>query len=443
MRDRAHKTGPEKALLYLRIAVHVALRYGSQPRTFRWNPLRYAEFLRQALTLLLAFRHDKPVRTPRGWKLHLYVPAYPSPAFFHIIESKLLLDPPGPSTAVYSTTKACQYRCPHCYQRKDRGADVPPDQLIATARHLQKLGVALFNIEGGEPFMRFDRLLDLVEALDERSEVWVNTTGDGAAPERLAALKRAGAAGLMISIHSPVAARHDAFCNIPGAFDTACLCATRARKVGLAVAFNSVLAEGELREGGLEELMALADKMGCHFVQLIHPKPSGGWLGRDEDMQRGEEILRQVRSAHLRYNSGASPVRTALAAQAFEEQAGVLGCTAGAIDRFYVNANGELQPCEFLNISFGNLTEEPFEVVWSRMRAAFPDARSDWLCCTQADEIHRLFVESSRKHTPLPWGLTRQLVESWDRGEPTPMYRRLGIYGGVRSASRKGEPSFP
>jgi MoaA/NifB/PqqE/SkfB family radical SAM enzyme len=437
MKTRMDRTGGAKALLYTRMAGHVALRYAARPGDFHWNPFRYLVFLKRALTLLLAFRHDKPVRTSAGWKIHLYVPAYPSSAFFHTIEAKLLMQPPGPSTVVYSMTKACQYRCPHCYQRKDKGADVPEDQLCATARTLQDIGVAFFNIEGGEPFMRFDRLLTLVRALDARSEIWINTTGDGATPERLRELRESGAAGLIVSMHSPRPAEHDAFCRVEGAFETACRCVRQAREAGLAVAFNSVLSQEALRDGQLEELMALADEMDCHFVQLIHPKPSGGWLGKEEDMQRGEAILQQVRDAHLHYNSGASPLTTALAAQAFEEQAGVLGCTAGAIDRFYVNANGELQPCEFLNISFGNLTREPFAVVYQRMREVFSDAGTDWLCCTQASEINRLFVESGGKHTPLPWELTQTLVAGWSRGDETPLYRKLGIYRG-HGSSRRG-----
>ena len=354
MTDRAHATGGAKALLYMRIALHVAAHYGIRPQVFGWSPLRYLHFLRRALILLLAFRHDKPIKTAQGWKLHLYVPGYPGPAFFHTIQAKLLTEPPGPISAVYSMTKACRYRCPHCYQRKDRGADLEEARLCNTARELVDRGVAFFDIEGGEPFMRYQRLLTLIRALDERTEIWVNTTGDGATRERLAELREAGVAGLFISVHSPDAAVHDAFCNVEGAFDKACRCAREARKAGLAVAFNSVLGEEELRRGKLPELMALADGLDCHFIQLIHPKPSGGWLGRKEEMQEDEEILGQVREAHLHYNSSASPYVTALAAQAFEEQAQVLGCTAGAIDRFYVNANGELQPCEFLNISIIN-----------------------------------------------------------------------------------------
>ena len=162
MRNRACRTGGAKVLLYVRIALHVVGRYGVRPGAFGWNPIRYGAFLGRALRLLLAFRHDKPMRTHQGWKLNLYVPAYPSAAFFHTIEAKLLFRPPGPTTVVYSMTKACRYKCPHCYQRNDKGADVDEDLLLATARRLQDMGVALFDIEGGEPFIRFDRLLALV-----------------------------------------------------------------------------------------------------------------------------------------------------------------------------------------------------------------------------------------------------------------------------------------
>jgi len=112
----------------------------------------------------------------------------------------------------------------------------------------------------------------------------------------------------------------------------------------------------------------------------------------------------------------------------FEERKDVLGCTSGAVDRYYVGASGEVQPCEFLNISFGNVNEEPFEKIYERMRSFFKTPCYDWLCCTQADAIQRLFVKHGIQQTPLTWKVTQELVEAWDRGKPTPIYERLGIY---------------
>jgi MoaA/NifB/PqqE/SkfB family radical SAM enzyme len=427
MKTNHFLTGLGKVWIYLRIILHIPCYYAARPRFFA-SPAAYVQFLGRAMRLLLVFRHNKVVRVFNGYKLHLYLPAYPSRAFFYALESKLLRTPPGASTIVFSMTKACSYRCQHCYQRKDSATDLDESLMIRTALAVRDAGVAMFDIEGGEPFLRFPRLLKLVQALDERCEVWINTTGAHVKPGMLDELKKAGLFGLMVSVHSPVRAEHDAFTGVPGSFDTACEILRTCRKMNLVAAFNSVLSEAQMRGGGLAKLMDLARELDCDYVQLIHPKAAGVWIGRKEGMQTDPGLIRAIQEAHVLYNSRARHAYPALAAQAFEERKDVLGCTSGAVDRYYVGASGDVQPCEFLNLSFGNVNDEPFEKIYERMRSYFKTPCYDWLCCTQADAIQRLFAKHNLKQTPLPWNVTKELVESWDRGQPTPIYERLGIY---------------
>jgi MoaA/NifB/PqqE/SkfB family radical SAM enzyme len=425
--DSRFLTPSGRTLLYLRIALHVAARYALRPGRFGWSPAAFLRFLLRALRLLLVFRDNKPVLTAAGWKIDLYLPAYPSRAFFSALESKLLVSPPMPLTVVFSMTKACSYKCSHCYQHRDGGEDLPEELLLAAARGMQDLGVAMFDIEGGEPLLRLPRLITLLRALDDRAELWINTTGAGLTAEGLRELKAARLYGVMISIHSPAPAAHDALTGVPGSFETACAAARAFRAAGVTVAVNSVLSEDELRSGGLEQLMGLARGLDADFVQLIHPKPAGNWLGRKENMQQDPAVIEEVRALHRRYNSHAGGY-PCLVSQVLEEDEHRLGCTAGGVDRFYLNAYGEVQPCEFLNLSFGNLREEPLRVIMERMRSYFPEPCSDWLCCTQSAEIARLFVENKLERTPLPWPVTKILVENWHRGRPTPLYKKLGIY---------------
>jgi len=420
-------TGWRKLLLYVRIAGHVAARYALHPGLFRWSPAAYSLFLKRALVLLLVFRHSKAVRVSPGFKIHLYLPAYPTPAFFNALEAKLLRTPPGPLTVVFSMTKACGYRCQHCYQRLDAGADLDEATMRKAARAMQDAGVSMFDIEGGEPLLRRERLLNLLRSIDRRSEVWINTVGAALTPEAARELEEAGLFGVMISVHSPDAAAHDAFTGIPGSFAAALRALAVCRRAGLATAVNSVLSEEHLRAGDLARLMELAREADCDFVQLIHPKPAGKWLGR-AGMQADPVLIARIRREHVRYNGAGAAGYPALAAQVFEESEDVFGCTSGATDRFYLNANGEVQPCEFLNLSFGNVRTEDFAVILARMRAAFRTPCLDWLCCTQGPEIHRLIAAHGVKSTPLPWEITRELVARWDRGRPTPLYRRIGVY---------------
>ena len=420
-------TGFSKALIYLRIILHVPGHYLVRPSFFK-SPLEYFRFLRRALQLLMIFRHNKAVRVFNGYKLHLYLPAYPSRAFFYALESKLLKHPSGPTTVVFSMTKACTYRCKHCYQKNDKGSDLDEALMVDTALKVRDAGVAMFDIEGGEPFVRFERLLGLVDAIDDRCEIWVNTTGSGVEPGMMEKLKGAGLFGGMVSIHSPDAKIHDDFTGKHGSFETACSILGTCRRLGMVAAFNTVLSEDEIKSGGIGRIMALARDLDCDYVQLIHPKPAGVWLGRKEDMQTDESVIQMVRKEHLRYNSPQKRSCPSLAAQVFEEAEHVLGCTSGAIDRFYVGASGEVQPCEFLNISFGNVNEESFDEIYNRMRSYFPEPCSDWLCCTQADAICEIFKKREGHDTPLPWSETKQLVDNWERGTKTPIYEKLGIY---------------
>ena len=189
--------------------------------------------------------------------------------------------PPGPATVVYSMTKTCSYKCPHCYQSNDAGKDVSLEKLIETAIKMRDAGVAMFDIEGGEPFLKFERLKALLAAFDDRSETWVNTSGAFLNRERLATLKDCGLFGLMVSIHSPVVSEHDRFTGVDGSFQAACQAVRLCKELGLIVAINSVLTRDQLENGQLDQLMELGKELGSNFVQLIHPKPSGKWLGHE------------------------------------------------------------------------------------------------------------------------------------------------------------------
>lgn len=418
----------KKFFLYSFIAIHVAIHYALEIKKWQWSFGDYLKFLKRALTLLLIFRHNKIVKVSNGYKLQLYLPAYPSKAFFRSIESKLCQKPPTPLTIVFSITKACGYKCQHCYQRKDQVSELDEAIMIDTAKKMQDLGVCMFDIEGGEPLLRYQRLLHLLESLDDRSEIWVNTTGFSLTEDKLLEMKSMGLFGLMISIHSPNPEKHDAFTGIKDSFKIASDAIKLCHKHKVVSAINSVLSEDEIREGKLADLMELAKELNCDYVQLIHPKPAGKWLGNSTKMQKDEDILKKIEEAHIYYNSAKNSSFPSLSAQVFEEAENNLGCTAGGIDRFYLNATGELQPCEFLNISFGNVSKENFATIFARMRETFSCPCSDWLCCTRANEIYRFYQDNNITETPLPWDKTQILIKNWQQTNPTQLYKKLGIY---------------
>lgn len=421
-------SGFRKWALYARICLHVFLRMSLRRLRGELSWRQWASALRGAILLLSTVSRNKAVRLGDVYKLQLYFPAYPGAAFWEALE-KFVRPDPGPLTVVFSMTKACGYKCPHCYQRNDAGADLDAGLLKDVARQMQEMGVAMFDIEGGEPLLRFDRLVDLLSAFDGKRELWVNTTGHTLTPERARAMKAAGVFGVMISLHTPDPFDYEAFTGFKDSFAIARDAARMFNEAGITVALNSC-PTGELMDrGGVERIMDLAKEWGCSYVQVIHGKSAGAWLGRQDEMIRAREKIRLLERLHLRYNApNRFAAHPSASVQVYEESPRHFGCTAGGIDRFYLNANGEVQPCEFLNVSFGNVNEEPFRRIFLRMRAYFRKPGVRWLCATEAGSIHEALRANGIPTTPLPWRHTRELIRKWDVGPHTGLYEDMGIY---------------
>lgn len=115
----------------------------------------------------------------------------------------------------------------------------------------------------------------------------------------------------------------------------------------------------------------------------------------------------------------------AISAQVMEEDKEQFGCTAGGTDRFYINAKGDLQPCEFLNISFGNIGSDDFEKIYQKMRRTFETPGNYWLCERYAEKILELFEEHNLKTLPLSCDLSKNIYGVWNRGDHTELYKKI------------------
>ena len=408
-------TGFEKLLFYAGMSLRCAVKLRSLSALWKG-----AQFTR------IFFCH-KLLQLPSGeYKLDFYMPRYPTDAFFTAMKDKLISTPPRPVSVVWSITSACAYRCPHCYQGFDPAEEMPLEKMCQAAREVRNFGVTAWAVEGGEPLLRFARLTALLEEL-RGLEVWVNSTGHSATPEKIARLKELEVTGIMSSIHSVSPGKHDAFTGVKGSFDTALEFLSQCRKAGMLTGFNTVLSDQEIMDGEIDNIMALAQEHKCDYIQLIHPKICGRWGKEKFDSSLHEKAVKIACEAQKKYNSSRKKNAPILTAQVFEESPEMLGCTAGGIDRFYVGCSGEVQPCEFVNISFGNLCHEPFSAIYERMRRVFPVPSSDWLCGKYGECIADAVAKNGDK-TPLPCRETLELVKDWKSENPTPVYKKMGIY---------------
>ena len=393
----------------------------------RLSPRRFLLFLRRLLLFLSKLGHNKFVRIGSDTRLDLYVPSFPREAFYLACRKFLAFDEPLPcATVLLSVTSGCRFSCPHCYQRMDRGKDMPLEVLVSIVRELQERGIAFFNVEGGEPFLVYERLKQVCAAIDGRSEVWVNSTGDGMTLERLQELKRLNLTAVMFSLHAAEPARLNAFMQSDKAWAALQRGVELCHAAGVAVSFNTCLEREGFYDGEFERIMERAREFGACLVQLIKPKPAGAWLENGPAPSSRADLDRVVELVQ-RYNHGrAYAAYPAICAQVLDEDRACFGCTAGGTDRFYINAKGDVQPCEFLNLSFGNIVEEDFAAIYARMRRAFSPPGETWLCEACTPKIRELFQARGLRSLPLSKELSEQIYSQWDRGRPTRLYADMG-----------------
>lgn len=419
-------TGRQKAVFNLKLKISIFFHY--IPVLLKGD-ISFKEFillLKRLLLFVSRMQHNKFVKINGKTRFGLYVPGFPSQAFYTACQKFSQFSEKMPCTTVLlSITSACPYHCNYCYQKLDKGKDVEIETLIRIVRKLQEMGIAFFNIEGGEPFLVYDRLKRLCSVIDDRSEIWINSTGAGMTRERLEELKEMNVTAIMFSLHSPDADAFNQFMGKDSAWAAMEAGVKMCHAAGLAVAFNTCLMRDDFYNGMFEKIMEAARDFRACLIQIIKPKPAGGWLEKGV-IEFSPEDLAYIKARVNQYNlQEAFSGYPSISAQIIEEDKAVFGCTAGGTDRFYINAKGDLQPCEFLNISFGNIAVDRFEDIYQKMRSCFAWGGECYLCESCSKEIHKLYQENRLKSLPLPPELSEKIYRSWDRGKRTDLYERL------------------
>jgi len=424
-------TGYQKFLFLQYLKLYIFLRYTKYLFLGKITLKQYTIFLKRCLIFLKKVKVNKVVKILGAYKMHIYFPAFPTKPFFIALEKFLVLKKddlnPYPVSVLLSIGKGCGNNCKHCYQRFDKEEDLPLEDLKKAAKQLLDLKISFINIEGGEPLIKFNRLIEVMKVIDNKAEVWVNTTGFNLTEEKAGEMKKVGVFGVMVSIHHWDKKKHDEFTGRTGSFDDAIRALEVFKKVGVSTAINCVGTRELLKDDGFDKIMQIAKETGCSIVQLIHGKPAGAWIGKNDTMEKG--YLKKLYNYHLIYNLKKKyknyPV---VSSQVWESTENNFGCTAGGIERFYINGNGEVQPCEFVNVSFGNVKEENFLDIYKRMRKIFDKPRTNWLCCIEHNKINNELQKQKVKKTPLSKEKSKKIIESFNFGEETPIYKKMRLY---------------
>jgi MoaA/NifB/PqqE/SkfB family radical SAM enzyme len=395
-------------------------------REFRKDPrYRFRHLLRAMLHVGL---HERIVPVRGGYLVSSFLPPMPSRAF-----DQLLRATPGtgtrfaehaqarrsaPISLFMAVTGRCAYHCWHCSAADQAGAPDPTlSQLRSAIAQLQRMGTSILGLTGGEPLLRED-LEDLVAAIGDQSASILYTSGMGLTRDRAQALARAGLFAVGISLDRIDAASFDALRSHPGAWDAAVAAVDHFRSAGgTHVMVQCVADPAFLARGEHEALARLAKQIGAHEIRILEGMPAGRLADCGPDPFLGPQDREVLLKFQRRANwSGSYPKVTVFA---HAESADMFGCGA-ASQHAYLDARGNLTPCDFVSLGFGNAFQEPIADLWQRMNRAVGGPRSRCLAFEMQQHL-----QASPGPRPLPLLASQELCGQCQKETRLPKFYRL------------------
>jgi MoaA/NifB/PqqE/SkfB family radical SAM enzyme len=277
---------------------------------------------------------------------------------------------------IIAITSKCPYHCQHCYEHYNITDKefIPLQRWQTIIKQLQNLGVGTIVFSGGEPMERFDGLLNLLESGNrDLSDFHLHTSGYGVTLEKAKLLKSAGLTAAGIGLDDFREQQHDWFRGYKGAYRNAIQAVDCFREAGIFPYLNVCLTRELISNENLWKYYALAKTLKAGAIQLYEPKICGRYLKQEPEMLFSENDQMQVIDFFktTNYNRKYQDYPKVIYSDYFENSEH-LGCLMGALSHFYVDSRGNVQPCVFVPVSFGNILQEDFLEIYFRMRQAIP-----------------------------------------------------------------------
>lgn len=293
-----------------------------------------------------------------------------------------------------STTNCCPYSCPFCSTnaRRVTSNDLDEELLKVTITAVEEMGVPSIILHGGEPMYRYDRFLRLVKHVNSDTCLWMFTSGYGVTQERAGELKQNGLFGAWVSLDHFDPDVHNSFRGSPKAFDKACQAIKFFKRAGVYTCLSLVPPDDFLKSENFIKYYDLAKSLGVAEIRVMEKKPSG--READRGVLAHSPLLANLQKklyADPRYAN--HPPLSGLSTWLEKDQA--LGCQC-RFEYLFITSTGDVQPCEVSEVTFGNIKEEPFQTIYSRISKSFSRCSTGCIPMVMFPEIREYQKDRSR-----------------------------------------------
>ena len=296
----------------------------------------------------------------------------------------------------FALTYSCPGRCEHCsaaFLRQEGRERLTVAEMKDVVRQCLALGALNINLTGGECLV-LPELAEVIAACrPRRTVVSLATNGLLLDEKHCDDIARWGVSIVTISLDSADPAAHDASRGIPGLFDRIMRGIDLLQARGVEVFLCTILTRRNIVDGDAEAMWRLAvEKDAMLTVNL--PCPVGGWAKEDVLLDEAQRAFHRefITRPHVRWEGSSNYFR--------------VGCPAG-IEKLYLSPYGDVMPCNFLHVSYGNLRERRLADIWRDILTRSPFNRVHDRCLIAEDsDFLREVIEPIDKSPcqPIPVG---------------------------------------
>ena len=383
--------------------------------------------LRQKLALNYVSKESKLTRIGDKIYTNTFTPYFPSLAYDRFLKGVISVasGKPQPVVANFAITPQCPCNCWHCsFSDRSKKDVLSFDQLKKAISDVQDMGASVIGLTGGEPLLR-DDLEDIIAAIDKRSMPIFFTTGYNLTRTRVKNLKRAGLEIPVISLDHYTAEVHDAGRRKKGIFEHALNAIRLFQDEGFYVAVSFVPDKPLVSDRG--EIFKVIDffkDIGINDMRLTSPILSGRLTAKPEERLSSENINTifdiQKKCTKTKGYPG-------VFAYDFFESEKYYGCGAG-FNYMFIDSQGNVCPCDFTMLSFGNILEKPIREIWEETCKHF---RAPGPSC-YANISNDVIFSKKTGQWPLMKQATLEILEecpSYSMDRLPEFYKRMGFPG--------------
>jgi len=285
----------------------------------------------------------------------------------------------------WETTRNCNLSCVHCRASADLGpheGELDTEVSLRLMDQIAEVGKPIVILTGGEPMLRSD-IYDIAAYGTQKGLRMVMAPNGTLISEKTAQrMADAGIKRISVSLDGSSRETHDAFRGVEGSFESSINGIQRVKEAGIEFQVNTTITKTNLDQ--IPVIQDLAIELGAvaHHIFLLVPTGRGKYLIDQEiNAREYEDTLNwfydQRNKTPLQLKATCAPHYYRILRQRSKDDGQTVSFKTHGLDAVtrgclggtgfcFISHRGIVQPCGFLNLNCGDVTQTPFQQIWNQ-----------------------------------------------------------------------------